>query len=101
MKENILELIKNSAYKLNQFTSNEIFYIRKEIFTKIDKKGREVPYINCQVRKKDIMLTPEELVRQLYIYKLNSQYEYPYAKMQVEYPVSFGREKKGRYCSFQ
>lgn len=52
MKENILELIKNSAYKLNQFTSNEIFYIRKEIFTKIDKKGREVPYINCQVRKK-------------------------------------------------
>ena len=40
MKENILELIKNSAYKLNQFTSNEIFYIKKEIFTKIDKKGR-------------------------------------------------------------
>ena len=46
------------------------------------------------------MLTPEELVRQLYIYKLNSQYEYPYAKMQVEYPVSFGREKKGQILQF-
>jgi len=50
--------------------------------------------------EKDIMLTPEELVRQLYIYKLNSQYEYPYAKMQVEYPVSFGREKKGQILQF-
>lgn len=44
--------------------------------------------------KKLIMLKPEEIIRQLYIDKLNKQYGYPLNRMAVEYIVSFGREKK-------
>ncbi|MGP1438750.1 MAG: N-6 DNA methylase [Treponema sp.] len=88
MENNIFDL------NLNQFSSDEIEYIEKLSFTKIDKKGNEVRYIKCLVRQKDILVKPEELIRQLYIYHLHSKYEYPYSKMEVEYPVSFGREKK-------
>ena len=52
------------------------------------------PYIKCLVRKKDIKLTPEEAVRQLYLMVLNKQYDYPFERMELEYAVSFGREKK-------
>lgn len=46
------------------------------------------------MRDKDIKLTDEELVRQLYINKLINEYNYPKEKMELEYSVSFGREKK-------
>lgn len=88
MGSNIFDL------NLNQFSSDEIEYIKKLSFNKIDKKGNEVRYIKCLARQKDVVLKPEEIIRQLYIYKLHSKYDYPYSKMEVEYPVSFGREKK-------
>jgi type I restriction enzyme M protein len=53
-----------------------------------------VPYIKCLVRGKDIKLTPEEAVRQLYLKVLTSRYQYPVNRILVEYEVSFGREKK-------
>lgn len=46
------------------------------------------------VADKDVRLTPEELVRQLYIVKLMDTYMYPKERMELEYSVSFGREKK-------
>jgi len=46
------------------------------------------------VRKKDIKLTPEEIVRQLYLYKLYFEYNYPFDRVAVEYPISFGRDTK-------
>ncbi|MGI0483669.1 N-6 DNA methylase, partial [Geminocystis sp. CENA526] len=51
-------------------------------------------YINCLVRNKDIQLKPEEVIRQLYLRVLHQRYHYPFSRMQIEYPVSFGREKK-------
>lgn len=44
--------------------------------------------------KKEILLTPEEAVRQLYIARLNQQYGYPISRIKLEYPVHFGREVK-------
>ncbi|HDL5803948.1 TPA: N-6 DNA methylase, partial [Mannheimia haemolytica] len=46
------------------------------------------------VRKKDIKLTPEEAVRQLYLMNLHYEYDYPFERMELEYSVVFGREKK-------
>lgn len=46
------------------------------------------------VRDKDIVLKPEEVVRQLFIDKLINEYGYSTSRMQVEYPVYFGREVK-------
>ncbi|HDL5895992.1 TPA: N-6 DNA methylase, partial [Mannheimia haemolytica] len=43
---------------------------------------------------KDIKLTPEEAVRQLYLMNLHYEYDYPFERMELEYSVVFGREKK-------
>lgn len=50
--------------------------------------------MQCLVRNKDIQLKPEEAIRQLYLRVLNQRYSYPFSRMQVEYSVSFGRQKK-------
>lgn len=46
------------------------------------------------LEKKEIKLNPEEIVRQLLIDKLIGDYNYPTSRMQLEYPVYFGREVK-------
>lgn len=87
------EILKDSNYKLTQFSEEKIKFLEENIFTK-EVKGKFVPYVKCLVRKKDIKLTPEEVVRQLYILVLNQDYGYPIDRMELEYAVSFGREKK-------
>lgn len=57
-------------------------------------KDKEALYVLCPVRQKEIKLTPEEVVRQLYIDELQKTYAYPLSRMQVEYVVNIGREKK-------
>jgi len=89
----ISDILKDSNYKLTQFSEEKIKFLEENIFTK-EVKGKTVPYIKCLVRKKDIKLTPEEVVRQLYVMTLNQDYGYPIDRMELEYAVSFGREKK-------
>lgn len=90
----ISKIVADSNYKIEQFNQTEIDSVESLITTKTDKKGKEVYYVKCQIRDKDIKLTDEELVRQLYINKLINEYNYPKKKMELEYSVSFGREKK-------
>lgn len=90
----ISKILGDSNYKIEQFNQSEINSVESLITTKTDKKGKEVYYVKCQIRDKDIKLTDEELVRQLYINKLINTYNYPKEKMELEYSVSFGREKK-------
>jgi DNA methylase-type I restriction-modification system len=94
MSSIISKIVADSNYKIEQFSQKEIDSVESLITTKTDKKGKEVYYVNCQIRDKDIKLTDEELVRQLYINKLINEYNYPKEKMELEYSVSFGREKK-------
>ena len=71
---------------------NDVF----QIFEK--EKGKF--YTKCLKRDKDILLyneeknlaKPEEIVRQLMLYKLNKHYKYPMDRMDVEVDVQFGRE---------
>lgn len=88
------DLIKDSLYKLSQFSEEQITKVENSIIIKQDKNGKDVPYLECLVRKKEIKLTPEEAVRQLYLVKLIDEYHYPVTRMELEYSVSFGREKK-------
>jgi len=90
----LAEIIKDSNYRLTQFNLIEISNLERKIETKTDKKGNIVPYIQCVVRNKSIKLTPEEAIRQLYLQVLIEQYNYPVERMELEYAVSFGREKK-------
>jgi type I restriction enzyme M protein len=62
---NLAAILKDSNYKLSQFTPAEIDTLEKSVIIKHTKSG-DVAYINCLVRGKEIKLTPEETVRQLY-----------------------------------
>ncbi|MDO4896792.1 MAG: N-6 DNA methylase [Moraxella sp.] len=90
---NLSQLLKDTNYQLTQFSAEHITLLENTIFQKPSKNG-DVPYVHCLVRKKDIKLTPEEVVRQLYLMKLHHDYGYPYERMELEYSVHFGREKK-------
>ncbi len=86
------EILKDSDYKLDLF-ANFLEEFEKSIITK-EQKGKNSYFVKCLVRNKEIKLTPEEIVRQLYLMKLNRDYNYPYSRMQVEFSVHFGREVK-------
>ncbi len=86
-----LSLFPNEGLSL--FSDEKIEALRQKVFIK-EVRGKEIPFINCVVRDKDIQLKPEEVVRQLYAIKLIDQYGYPKKRIAFEHPVTFGREKK-------
>ncbi len=90
----ILEILKDTNYKLTQFEQKYIDLLENQIIVSEDKKGKNTYKVNCVVRLKEVLLTPEEIVRQLFLYKLTKEYNYPIDRIQLEYSVSFGIEKK-------
>lgn len=89
----LAEILKDSNYTLSQFNSSEIEELERNVFFKTTKQGT-TPYVKCLVRNKDIQLKPEEVIRQLYLIVLTQRYRYPVSRIEVEYTVTFGREKK-------
>ena len=63
------ELFKNTNYDDTLFSDESKIAIESAIVTKTIKE-KDTPYIKCLAREKEIKLTPEEAVRQLYLYKL-------------------------------
>ena len=94
MSVSLSSILKDSEYSLDQFDSAQIEALENSISVKTDKNGKELYYVKCLVRDKEIKLTPEEVVRQLYLDTLINQYDYPVSRLQLEYPVKFGREEK-------
>ena len=90
----IYDILKDTNYKAEQFSAEAIDRLNARVEERTDKKGKVSAFVKCLVRKKDIVLKPEEVVRQLFIDRLNNEYGYPVSRMQVEYPVYFGREVK-------
>ncbi|XHX76139.1 MAG: N-6 DNA methylase [Stenomitos frigidus ULC029] len=90
---NLADILKDSDYKLSQFTAEEIESLEQAVILKQTKSG-EAPYVSCLIRNKDIRLSPEEIIRQLYLRVLLDRHQYPTNRIRVEYEVSFGREKK-------
>jgi type I restriction enzyme M protein len=90
----LAEILKDSDYKQAQFDIMLIHKFEQKIVIRTDKNGKAIPYINCAIRKKEIRLTPEEAVRQLYLEILLNGYQYPADRIELEYAVAFGREKK-------
>lgn len=87
------EILKNTFYDDTLFSDETVKAVESVVFLKT-VKGDETPYIKCLVREKEIRLTPEETVRQLYIYKLIHEYHYPTDRIQLETAIHFGREVK-------
>lgn len=87
------ELFKNTTYDDTLFSDEAKAAIEARISVK-PVRSAEVPYITCAIRNKEIRLTPEEAVRQLYIYRLMNEYGYAASRIQLETPIHFGREVK-------
>lgn len=89
----LAQILRDSSYKLTQFSQSQINKLEQSIIVK-ESKGKKIAYVNCLVRKKQVQLKPEEVVRQLFLMVLNEEYGYSFERMELEYVVSFGREKK-------
>lgn len=89
----LTQILQDSAYRLTQFKPEHIAKLETRITWKTTGKT-DVPYTNCLVRGKPIKLTSEEVVRQLYLMVLINDFNYPVGRMELEYGVTFGREKK-------
>jgi type I restriction enzyme M protein len=85
-------LLQDSKYKLSQFSDTHITAFEQRIFTK-EVRGKEMPYTTCLIRNKAIKVTPEEIIRQLYLLILTEDLKYPADRIAVEYSVPMGREK--------
>ena len=53
-------------------------------------------FLKCQVRGKDILAKPEEIIRQLWLHRLIHNYGYPVQRLSLEHPITFGRDSSKR-----
>ena len=86
-------LKKSSSHGLEMFKSEEIEWLGNRIELKKTKAGIGY-YADCFVRGKNIKMTPEEVVRQLYAHRLVEDYGYDIGRLAFEFPIFFGREAK-------
>ena len=94
MQTDIIQtILKDSDYHLDHFTVDEIETLKQRVFMKT-VRGKETPHVNCIIRKKDVQLKPEEIVRQLYAKQLIELYGYPERRLVFEHPIIFGSETK-------
>ena len=81
----IYDILKDSAYKTEQFTTEAIERLNGRIIEKEDKNGKKYATVMCIVRKKEIRLNPEEVIRQLFLDKLINDYGYPINRIKLEF----------------
>lgn len=89
----------NAKYGLNEFEGIDLEKIIKIYPKEVESgiaKGEIRYYLKCLKRNKDIQVhsqkksNPEEIIRQLYIYKLVHHYSYPLDRIDVEKEIYFG-----------
>jgi type I restriction enzyme M protein len=79
------------AQALGAFDALAIATIEK---TLTEKNGKA--YVQCRVRQKEVLAKPEEIIRQLWLYRLEIHFKYPISRLAVEYPITFGRDTSKR-----
>ena len=102
----IQTILKDSNYRLDLFNKSEIQELQQNVRDKnshsqlalFEKpEGMEVNetiFVDCPIRRKEVQLRPEELIRQLYATRLLNRYRYPRERVRFEHLVNFGRERK-------
>lgn len=79
-------VLSDSAYRLSLFDAADIADLRERAYRKTagsDGAGSSsaAAYARCIVRDREIRLTPEEVVRQLYAARLLRHYGYPPSRL--------------------
>lgn len=89
------ELFRGSTHKASVFGREAVEWLESRIAMKQSRSG-EVPYVKCIIRNKEVRLTPEEAVRQMYVYELIHKEGYPAERIQLEQLIPFGRDNTKR-----
>lgn len=89
----INELLSNSknSFSLDVFSQESIDAVENAI---LKRNGKY--YLKCRVRGKEVIAKPEEIIRQLWIHRLEHNFKYPISRLTVEYPITFGRDSSKR-----
>jgi hypothetical protein len=84
----INELLADSEgqFSLDIFSAKSIASVNAAL---IEKNGKY--YLKCCAPAKEVIAKPEEIIRQLWLRRLEHDYKYPVARLAVEYPITFGR----------
>lgn len=61
-----------------------------------ESRGKDVAYVTCLVRAKEVQLKPEERTRQLWLARLIDKLGYARSRIAIEYPITFGRDSSKR-----
>lgn len=85
-----MEKIIAEIKRLSLFNEEE----QQRLIDKLRGNDKGKTIVECLVRKTDIILTPEEAVRQLFLDRLINEYKYPINRIKLEHAVHFGREVK-------
>ncbi|HEY5504968.1 MAG TPA: N-6 DNA methylase [Sedimentisphaerales bacterium] len=80
-----------SQFSLDVFSAKSIAAVEA---TLTEKNGK--PFLKCRVRDKEIAAKPEEIIRQLWLHRLEHHYKYPVSRLGVEYAITFGRDTSKR-----
>lgn len=75
---------------ISLFTQDEIAAVENMI---TEQDGRY--FIKCQIKERTKVAKPEEVVRQLWIYRLLTEYGYPKDRIDVERVIYFGSRDSG------
>ena len=78
------EILKDSKYSLAQFDKQSIEELINKVILKESKAGSKY-YVQCIKRNKEILLTPEEIIRQLFLIELTKHYQYPLSRVNVKH----------------
>lgn len=90
----LYKLLKDTDYTVGIFSKENINRFKSKCREETTKNGRVQYKTKCIIRGYDIILKPEEIIRQLYLDKLIYEYGYPKKLIQLEYGVHFGRQVK-------
>lgn len=85
-----MEKIIAEIKRLSLFNQEE----QQRLIDKLRENDKGKTIVECLVRKTDIILTPEEAVRQLFLDRLIKEYKYPVSRIKLEHAIHFGREVK-------
>lgn len=97
VSQTIIKILKDSSV---QYGLKEFEGIKPEEVLDIFEKEKGKFYVKCLKREKDILVfneeknlsKPEEIIRQLWIYKLIKNYGYPLSRIDLEKDIRFGHE---------
>jgi type I restriction enzyme M protein len=89
----INELLNNSKdqFSLDIFSLKNIAAVEAAL---VERNGRY--YLKCCARTKEVLAKPEEIIRQLWLQRLQNEFKYPSSRLAVEYPITFGRDSSKR-----